>query len=45
MHGGPNCHCILNLDESLDTFLMVLDIFNDESENSTLRNKRIAKLK
>ena len=45
MHGGPNCHCILNLDKSLDTFLMVLDIFNDESENSTLRNKRIAKLK
>ena len=26
----------LNLHKSLDTFLMVFDIFEDESENSTL---------
>ena len=26
-------------------FLMVLDIFNDESENSTLRNKKMAEPK
>ena len=35
----------MNLDESLDTFLMVLDIFDDESENSTLRNKKMAEPK
>ena len=39
------CDYILNLDESLDTFLMVLDILNDESENSTLRNKKMAEPK
>ena len=33
------CDYILNLDESLDTFLMVLDIFNDESENLHLEMK------
>ena len=35
----------MNLDESLDTFFMVLDIFDDESENSTLRNKKMAEPK
>ena len=29
---------MLNLDESLDTSSMVLDIFGDESESSTLKN-------
>ena len=33
------CDYILNLDESLDSFLMVLDIFNDESENLHLEIK------
>ena len=33
------CEFILNLDESLVTFLMVLDIFYDEFVNSILGNK------
>ena len=35
---------MLNLDESLDTFSMVLEIF-DESESLTLRNKKMAEPK
>ena len=35
----------MNLNESLDTFLMVLEIFDDESDNSTLRNKKMAEPK
>ena len=30
----------MNLDDSLGTFFTVLDIFNDESVNSTFRNKK-----
>ena len=37
-YGRLKCEFILNLDESLVTFLTVFNIFYDESVNSTFRN-------
>ena len=39
-YGRLKCDFKLNLDESLVTFLMVFDIFNDESVDSIIKNKK-----
>ena len=44
IYGGLKCEKILNMDDSLSSFLMVLEIFNNESVNSTFKYKLEYKL-
>ena len=39
IYGGLKCEKILNLDDSLSSFLIVLEIFNNKSMNSVLKCK------